>query len=96
VTPQEARGLAKGDRIQSTLPVIDSKGGTVRGLILKVTRVRTFSGPLGTPGRVSIDVMDDEGREGTIQEDFIVAFARLPGSEPTWWGELMGHEGPLD
>ena len=81
MTPQEARNLRPGDQVQTFV------GGT-RGLILKVARVNIYA-----EGVVSVEVIDDEGREGLIHDDMIAAIERAKAAEPEWWVELFGENG---
>jgi hypothetical protein len=70
--------------------------GGIRGVILKVIRVNLHFDGVGAEELVSVEIMDDEGREGIIQGDLIHAIEKIPGQEPSWYAELMEHDGPRD
>jgi hypothetical protein len=92
MTPEHASQLRSGDRVVLNID------GTPTKRSFKVVRVNLVS--LGDEAIVSVELMDDEGREGVVTGDMLELMEAVPGAEPKWWGELMGvggdHEGPLD
>ena len=92
MTLEQARALKPGDRLRLRAGVYE--GQTRENVELRVARVNRYSGPMGSGGTVTITVVDNEGREGTIQQDLLALVDEVL-NEPSWYGDLMG-EGPRD
>jgi hypothetical protein len=81
MTPEEARGLAPGDRVRIGAAFYDGK--IRRSVTLIVTRVHI------SDGECSVEVRDEEGREGSVHGTMFEALERISGEKPAWWENLM-------
>ena len=76
MTPEQARTLVAGDRL------------LVGEIIVTVTKVMRYSGPMGTSGPYVVEGYFEGGGEIRLSGDFVMEAELLPRPAPHWYGGL--------